>query len=256
MNNVKADPAAKPAHLILRGLELPSPFEAFVLPATKFPVPEREYSAIRGFLNKFMAMLTARWKLSLEVFIQLEQFDDQAARDAFRPHAASWIPEVGLGVWPDRDPPAIWTQDEFMEATAEGKRPRPLMYQVFRITASKKARSHAHEVLLPFGSLVEFMTRKDFEALAAQAEEVLLPTIQDPSFTCFPFYVPLLEAKTLTSGSVRQLEAWFCGASVYIRESFEDNGILIAASEPLTPVLEELGGRFEGSPERVWRVPC
>ncbi len=108
--------------------------------------------------------------------------------------------------------------------------------------------------MLPFGPLLEFLSTEDSEALFGRAEAALLPSIQDPSYTCFPFYLPLLESKTLKSATPAQLETWFCGAMIYLRQSFEDKGIIIASRESLTAILNELGGRFERAPEPAWRI--
>jgi hypothetical protein len=225
-----------------------------MLPVSGFPIPQEELNYAAVFLENFTIQSATRWRLSSEVFLQLEQLNQKEARASYVKNSRTWIPEVGLGVWPDREPPAAWSKDEFLEA-APGEKIRPVMYQVFRITAPQPHRENARRILLGFGPILEVLTSEDGEVFLNRATTVLLPAISDPSYTCFPFYVPLLEGKTLTSAAAALLEAWFCGATIYIRESFEDKGILIASREPLTPILEELGGRFEEKPEPVWRIP-
>lgn len=136
-----------------------------------------------------------------------------------------------------------------------GKKPRPLMHQVLRITGSPQAKSDAFGAMLPFGPVLRVMTPEDGDAFLEKTTAILLPTIKDPTFTCYPFYVPLFDEKGLTSATREQLEEWFSGASVYIRESFEDSGILIAVREPLRPVMEELGGRCEAGETPTWYIP-
>jgi hypothetical protein len=66
----------------------------------------------------------------------------------------------------------------------------------------------------------------------------------------------LIEMKTLASATANRLAAWI-GDSIYIRESFEDRGILLASSLPLSSVFSELGGQrgSEGG-SLLWRVPA
>jgi hypothetical protein len=99
------------------------------------------------------------------------------------------------------------------------------------------------------------MTRDDGATFLERATSLLLPQLTDRTFTGYPFYVPLLEFGSLARATSDQLETWLCGASLYIRESFEDTGILIVSREPLAPLLEGLGGRLEAGTEPVWRIP-
>jgi hypothetical protein len=232
---------------------VPAPWEAFALPVTAFPVSKQESDSMGRLLQNFIGIATRRWSLSPEVFLQLEQLQDTDARRLHSQYARNWIPEVGLGVWPDRDPPCSWTKEDFEQAALENKRPKPLIYAVFHVTGSAKAKTQAHEVMLRFGALVEFLTPLGPQDLFARTSGALLPPIQDPSYTCYPFYVPLLEGKTLTSATPRHLTSWIGGDSIYVRESFEDTAVLLVSALPIHTVLEELGGRA-GANGTEWHV--
>jgi hypothetical protein len=241
-----------PARLLVKTIALP--WECFLLPVSAFPLQDEEVSTAGTFLKDITSEVSARWQLASEVCVQVEQSDETEYRLLHAKHAAKWIPEVGLGVWPDREPPAVWTKEEFMNV-APGEKLRPMMYQVLRITTSQEARQQARDLMLKYGPALEIMTSDDSDTFLKKTTALLLPPIKDPSYTCFPFYVPLLEVKSLIGASPEQLEAWFCGASLYIRESFEDKGILIVSREPFGPILEKLGGRFEQKPEPHWEIP-
>jgi hypothetical protein len=208
--------------VLAKQMALPLPWDAVLLPVSAFPIPKEELAGVATFVRKLGANVAGAQRLSSETFIQVEQSDDIECRRMYSQRAREWIPEVGLGVWPDREPPVAWTQEEFM-SLLPGMKPRRLMHQVLRILQ--------------------------------KATALLLPPIKDPSFNCYPFYVPLLDEKGLTSATEEQLEAWFCGASVYIRESFEDKGILIASRQPLKAIMVKLGGRFEPGEIPTWSVP-
>jgi hypothetical protein len=238
----------------LRTIPAPPPWEAFLLPVSGFPVPEQELSPVRGWLVKLTAALAKEWGLSVEVLIQLSQLHLGDGTVRLSDHGREWLPAVGLGVWPDREPPTLWTP-EYFGSLGPGEMPRPAMYQVLRITTEPESRKNARNVMLGLGTILQILTPDDSETLLHKTRAVLHPPIKDPSYTCFAFYVPLFEAVSLRAATAEQLDKWFCGASVYIRESSEDTGILISSRQPLGPILQRLGGRPEPEPESGWRIP-
>jgi hypothetical protein len=218
-------------------------------------MPEEELAPARRFLQRLSAAAQAKWGLVAEVDLQVVQLHllDGPARVA--QHGREWIPAVGLGVWPDREPPRGWTDEDFNEL-GMGEKPRELMYQVLRVTTTPEARRQARDVMLGLGTVVEILVPDSLDAFFERSSQKLLPPIQDPAYTCFPFYVPLLEGKTFREGTAAQLTAWLCGSSMYIRESAEDKGLLILSREPLEALLQEWGGHLQPEPEPIWNVPC
>ena len=178
----------------LRAIPTPGAWEALLLPVAGLPVPPEDRECVRGAVKKFVTAAKTSLHLSSEVFVQVEQSDDAEARALYNRHAREWIPEVGLGVWPDREPPRVWTKEEFM-SVVPGEKLRPLMFQVFRITDSERAKEAARNVMLGFGPVIEILIQTDGDSFLDRCTSVLLPPIKDPSFTCFPFYIPLLEAQ-------------------------------------------------------------
>ncbi len=231
------------------------PWEAYLLAVSDFPVPEEELDPVRRFLQRFSAAAQQRWKLVAEVGLQLVQLHLKDGPARVAQHGREWIPAVGLGVWPDREPPRGWTDEDFNEL-GMGEKPRELMFQVLRVTTTPEARSQARDVMLGLGTLVQILIPDSLDAFFDRSARTLLAPIADPAYTCFPFFVPLLEGKALREATGPQLTAWLCGCSVYLRESAEDKGILILSREPLGPLLEDLGGRLQTAPEPVWVVPC
>ncbi len=52
-----------------------------------------------------------------------------------------------------------------------------------------------------------------------------------------------------------ELKSWLCGASIYIRESPEDSGLLIISAESLEPILKALGAEAVNTEQTLWKVP-
>lgn len=241
--------------MVLKVIPRQPPWEALILPVTCFPIPDAELAAARPLLSRLTAALAQEWKLKWEVFLQFTELHQRDAAQRMVDHGKDWIPLVGLGVWPDQPPPTIWTR-EVMEQLREGESPPTLMYQVFRITTGLGARDKARDIMLGLGTIVQIMTTDDTDPFLAKARRALLPPIQDPAFTCFPYYIPMFNAASLQSATPAQMETWSCGAAVYIRESYHDKGIVIGSRQGLGPVLQKLGGRFIRDPEPAWQIPA
>ncbi|HEV2401147.1 MAG TPA: hypothetical protein VGS27_29710 [Candidatus Sulfotelmatobacter sp.] len=191
--------------------------------------------------------------MGFDVFIHmaaLQHKDGSAIK--FSSKGREWLPKLGLGVWPDRPAPAIWTRDDF-EELGPGEKPRTLRNQVFQVN-SLKARDEARAAMLEWGGVIQVIA-KDNASFLARTREVLLPSIKDPCFNCFPFYVPLMQAQSLTHEDGEKAREWLCGASIYIRESPEDSGLLVIGAEGLHSILKSLGASSEGEAAKFWRVP-
>ena len=218
-----------------------------------FPSRQKIWPRYGSFGARVEKLSSRGAKLPSEMFLQTIHLGKVGSTRLSR-HAREWMPEVGLGVWPDQPPPALPTQADFQDL-GPGEKPRPMLYQVMRIMGEAATKRQALAAMLGTGVALEVVTPAGGEAFLKQSRALLLPPIREPGFRKYPFYVPILERRTLESATPEQLNQWFCGASAYIRESVEDKGILIASCEPLTPILEQLGGRMDLEPEPVWRIP-
>ena len=227
----------------LKSIPCVAPYECYLLPVSEFPIPDAELSFADAFLRRFCTLASGQWNLSEEVFLQLEQMESDESRYVIADHGKAWLPETGLGVWVDREPPRKWSWEE-LTSLLPGDRPRPLMFQVFRISTSKEARMQARSAMLRYGSILEILQSYG-ESYLARVKSIFKAGIVDPSYTCFPYYVGLLEGKTMANASSEQLDRWFEGVTVYIRESFEDQGILIASAAPVSAIFEEIGGTLK-----------
>jgi hypothetical protein len=249
MQSHPAPPSAHAVYISLQVIAAPAPYQAYRLPIRHFPVAEKDIPPVKWFWEKLVAALNGSQGLSSQVFLQLTQYEGGSQR--FAKFGLSWMPVLGLGVWPDRPPPAPWTRDEFRRVIPGKERLRPLANQVLQVTGDAAG---ARAEMLDLGSVLEFLTADSANVLLERARKVLLPGIKDASYRAYSMYVPLLEGKTVAGSSAEQLGTWLCGAPVYIRESFEDEGVLIVTKVPLEQTLRTMGGQLES--EHEWRVPC
>jgi hypothetical protein len=243
------------AELILNRLPVQPPWEAFLLKVSGFPLKANELQSAKLLLDSIRTAMSTEAGLSTEIFIQLEQLPNGPGRRLFSQKGREWIPEIGLGVWIRREPPARWTAEEFMDR-APGEPLKPLMYNVFRITSSGLAKNDAFSQMLEFGSVITILMKQSTETFLQNTDARFRPPIKDRTYACFPYYVPILEAKDLNEASVEQLHSWLCGANVYIRESFEDSGIIVVSDVPFEPILKRFNGAMKSTSDDKWRIPC
>ncbi|MGH9395993.1 MAG: hypothetical protein ACRD18_03990 [Terriglobia bacterium] len=250
--------------ICLKTAAAPHPAEAYTLPVSGFPMQAPEIERAGHFLAALSASMTQEWSASAGVFIQFNQLHLADGARRFGSNAPKWKPKLGLGVWPDREPPTLWTTEEFQKLQP-GEKMRPMNYKVFQIRAPGSMPGHARDTMLGLGTVVEVVTAGSTDALLDQTRNLFLPFLKEPIFRSYKFYLPLLDRKSLEAASAAasagatardgRLEEWLCGATAYIRESAEDQAILIVSLRPLAPIFARLLGKLEQSPEPEWRFP-
>jgi len=240
--------------LQLRVVRAEAPYEAVSL-KSKLPAPSEDLPLLSGIVARIIGAACQVRKMNVEVFVQLTALAEIQQMARLTEHAREWQPISGLGIWPDREPPTSLTLADIVKLLP-GQRPRIDKYKLCRISASGKAREQAWTGLLGTGAVLVILTSDDTAAFLKKTKDALLPPIGDESFRHSSFYVPLVECKSFDSARPEQLESWFCSASLYLRESTEDGGLLIASREPLRPILESLGARLTDGSHPEWQVPC
>jgi len=228
------------------------PWEAVFWAVSRFPIPAEEIAPLRKLVGAFRQAFLKRGQLPSEVFLQTNRLGKLGSARLSR-HAREWMPELGLGVWPDQPPPALPSAADFEDLGPEEK-PRPMMYEVMKITGEASTKQFALAAMLGTGAVLEAVTPDGGEAFLKQTKALLLPPIKEPGFRRYSFYVPIIEIKSLGAATAQQLDSWLGGASAYIRESVQDQGILIIARAPLAPLLKDLGAEWLPEPKPHWRI--
>src|SRR5947209_2431597 len=160
--------------LRLQSLPVAAPWQALLLPVSGFPLAEAEVAAARILLERLTTEL-CREAASSETFIRFSHLHlgDGASRVASR--GSQWMPMMGLGVWPDREPPTTWKLEELMDL-APGEKTPLLMDIVLRITGPPETRTGARDVMLGLGTVIQFVIPEGQDLLGA-AESRLKPAI-------------------------------------------------------------------------------
>ncbi len=221
-------------------LAVPAPYSAAEIKVGRFPVPPDFSPKLHVFLTALLNAAGAGE--TSDVFLQNEYLAN--ARGAFNAHLPEWVPQVGLGVWPDRPPPELWKiSDLFRMARGEKI---PLMYQVSHPTAGPKANSQAFDLLLGSGMVIVVVHPGSTNDLLAQYKDTYLPNIKQQNLRIMPFYVPLLDHNSLQKRQSGDLQKWLGSARLYLRESPAENTILLVTDSDLGALLTGAGAKKQG----------
>jgi hypothetical protein len=227
--------------LCLREVPLQLGWTAAVLECAYPVAPESAQgyvAAVAELLGRLPAFSQPR---PSEVFLQWDRCRPDREVLTLRENARVWQPEIGLGVWLDREPPTMWSAEEFV-AAAPGTL-RPLMYHLFRLQRDAKAQESAWRLLLGSGVLLRVACAAP-DAFVSGAMEFLHPRITETSLTGFPFYAPLLTAAGLSRPDVAfdgPMDLWLPGVEGYLRESEEDGGLLLVTRQSSSDFWQSLG---------------
>jgi hypothetical protein len=226
---VSALVAQKKRELMLQSVPVPEPWTAAVIPVSAFPVPEDERLRLREGLAEWCALVAGTNELTATTWLQMNHMHLDQGAPKLSTNGRTWLPMTGLGIWPDREPPRLWTKADFADREYGQPLP-PLMHTVFHISRGAEASNHARDVMIGSGTVVHALLKGDSGQYHEAMRELLLPPITEEALRGHPFYMPLLEARSLRNVTVDVLDAWMGSARVYLRESVEDGGVLIVCS--------------------------
>jgi hypothetical protein len=234
-------------------IPLAEPWEALLLPVRGFPLDAGQFAVER----KVWGWLRKEWVekpgVSSELVLQILRLGRNGSR-RLREYYTGWMPDLGVAIWPDRPPPRMANKEDFADVDP-AEPPTPPGEHVLRISGDGLAKQMAVELMSGFGALTEIVTPHGGDAFFEETRRSFLPTVQERAFRSFAIYVPMLQKKSIVAATSDQLAKWSCGASAYIRESVEDQGVLIVSREPLTPLLKQSGAEFRQEPEPHWLLP-
>lgn len=221
---------------ILRQLQAPEGWCACVLEA-EYPV---EGDRAQAYRNHVQSLLDASGLFAPprreQVLLQFDRLRPGQDVALLCQNVRQWLPDIGLGVWPHREPPRLWSREEFTE-TPTGEL-RPIMHRILRVDADPRATRSAWNTMLGLG-IIRIVSH-DLDAFYGQTMDCCLPRIEEPSFQSFPFYLPLLDARALAELSSAGLLSCLGGADAYLRESSEDGGLLLLLRIPPALYFESL----------------
>lgn len=218
-------------------LQFTAGWSGYAIPM-QFPFSrERERREILAFL----------WDLSFSLFTPAEAqpaawlLMDNLHRDnavlRLSRNAREWKPTYGLGLWPDQAPPSMLKPEDILNMEW-GSRPRLPYHRVTRLHAVGNMLHDAWSTMFGTGSTILTLGPGGGDSLLNATREYLKRPITDESFQDFPFYFPLLGLNALHHATASQVDGWLGPTQLYLRESEEDNAVLLLARIPAERLRE------------------
>jgi hypothetical protein len=219
--------------------------DVYLLPVSRFPLPESEKTLLQRILNSLVdEYLPADNRLSLEVMIR-QSCLYSGLLDTFVDNAPQWMPQQGLAIIPHKPPPHMPDRSEIESADprlinqygVEGVVDIPEF--VFQIT-DEAAKKRCCEAMSGHGALSIMLTKLKTSDLRKRWKELFGSRVTDRHFRSMPLFIPLFGVRSFQSATDDDLSLWFETFELFIGESKEDQGIVIASSERLKGLIETI----------------
>lgn len=216
----------------IQEIGVPEPWSAAIVKVGKYPIVHDERKYLNQKILRWWQPFASKQKLTSSTWIQMNALHLERGSNKLSENGRTWLPMTGLGVWPDREPPRLWSSKDFSDRDFGTPLP-PLMHTVFHVSAGPEACDHARTTMFGSGAVLSLLLDEPASSYHARMRRVLLPPIQEPALRGHPFYVPLLDANSLQSVREPQtLNRWMSATRLYLRESVEDEGMMVVTSIP------------------------
>src|SRR3954468_11697590 len=81
-------------------------WEAWLIEFDRIPIPLEVREPAREILDNLLRHLENAFHLTPEYFLQFNQLHHENGSQRLSQNGRAWMPHLGLGVWPDREPPS------------------------------------------------------------------------------------------------------------------------------------------------------
>lgn len=255
------------------------------MPVYSDPLEWREKQWLMAFFDELHKVLVEKHKLRQESFLQMKITAPMGpAKDLLHQNQMKLIPIMGLGLKPGAKLPPIPTEED-LKPVIEGKKKFIFNDYVADYSMWLMARDERwkRSLFLGFGGYtmlyllpdpktvpppipdhpgirsMPFFAENDVDGMwqithllsddfCPRSKAVFgTNTDENSNFDGTSFIIPLLSAQDFLQATPQEMEAWFTVFDVFIQESRQDNGILIASKfdldEELTSILKSLRER-------------
>lgn len=227
----------------LQPLEQQHGFFCYLLKVATYPLPATDRELYLGILARLEQELAGIHGGSHEILLQVWKLHHDHASKQVSKNGRAWAPVIGMGIWPHQPPPALWTQEEF-DNLVPGEVPRPPILMVIRLKGKREDCNNVLPLTAGRGALIEFGTQGQAEKFYEGCEEYFRDFITEPLHAAYPFFFPLIDARTLSSFAPELVDRLLGPMTFYLRESPEDGGLLVLSKRSLNGFFEELGWRI------------
>ncbi len=205
-----------------------------------FPLRPSPKEDLRNMLWSTVQAVRSPQTLQLSVCLLMDSLHKDGAVHALSRHGARWLPDFGLGLWPDREPPRMYEENDFLDLEF-GAEMRRLMHSVVHISSEdEESVTHAWKTMFGTGSTVLALSNQTTDEILNHMRTAALGKIQDENFRGFPWYFSLIGCNAIEAGP-DLFDTWLGPVEFYLRESEEDSSIVLLGRSDFTPALEAAG---------------
>lgn len=202
-----------------------------------------------------------RKKVVQDIYLQMTQLERPSGSLLISRNGSRWKPALGLGVWPDREPPQPLNEDDFKNLSP-GQTRRETSFQIIRICAFEEPiRKEVIAQMAGTGALLTVLVAEDWGQPQQDAiSERLEAYMTADAFIGYPFYFPLLDARSLGSLHKEDFDSLLPDIAVYIREELDENALLVISRIPLHALFALRPEKWPGDLHRPepqagkWRI--
>ena len=246
------------------------------MPVHAFPLDRSESTWLIEFMDRFSRALDEEHNLRAEIFLQFRTASNEVS-DSFRAYSMKCKTLLGLGRKPGADLPSIPTKEELEELAKDGKSLDPSQWvgdycYWFRTKRPEEQRRRflgyggmTTLFLLPdpkttpprfpftprFRAAVPAFSLYDIDSLIQGAfslkdgflqksKSLFGAGLEDkPEYSAIMYIIPLLASGHFFAVSADERSRWFQLFDVYLNESPNDRGVLLAFQKNYEPLLIE-----------------
>jgi hypothetical protein len=250
-------------------------FFLYWMPVASFPVPTEQRQWLTVFLDRFGERLEQRAGLRTELFFQMKSLTPEDLRNTFAKTASEFCPVIGLSMRPGGKLPPMPTMDDieqykdgrkfnfsdyvgdycywFMDKAAPKQRQSFFGFGGLTCLFVKPSAKPSSGPSIPKG-FYKHPTAKmfDLDRMLKRGQSIQDDFLQKskelfgvglkehPQYRGLLFIIPLLRSIDFFAQPAEESDKWFQLFDVYVNESPEDKGILLASRISLDEHLIDL----------------
>lgn len=232
--------AVRRSRHVLRPLPLSGKVQGLVLSQRFSADNNAAYSA--ALLCLLTLIEPALSSLKCEAFVQVTE-TGRFGSAAIRELGAS-MDDYGLGIYPEMEPPRTWNRSDFERMTLNDKMP-PLFFEIMRASSARiGAIAAVREKFLGTGSYSEAYCPPTVD-FYGRATALFKPQIKNRTARMFPYHAPILRRRAVEVASSTDLEWWMCGSQLYVRETLEEDGVLLLYRKETEAIISQAMNKNE-----------
>lgn len=213
-----------------------SGFHVYLIRGAKFPLKPFDLPRWLAMYRRLRPLLFPPPSKPIPV-IQMWHLHHGDGASVLSRNAQSWMPDFGAGVWLDAPPPRLWTPEDFMNIGPGEMLPPPVLTAI-RLRSPQIDYEQAWMQLGGRGCFMEFTVGGGADAFFQSQAEAYRSWIEEPMIAAHTFFVPLTKAASFESELYASREQHSGPILTYVRESAEDEGLLILAREKIEGTIE------------------